>query len=250
MKSIIPFFFTFLFLVTSHAQDDGRQMLRGQVLYRNTIVPNENVINATSESATITNDRGEFAIPVKLGDELFFTAVNYQLMTVKITDAILKNNRLVVEVNEKITALDEVIVTPDQQERFIELENKILKEEFVYETDRSTEVDNITFEPTKTNLQNGLNFVGIYKALAKTRKKEKVEEKRDLKISDVLRQVYDDEFFTLDLKLPKDKIDTFLFYCDAQMPTENLIKKENEFQLIDLLVTHSKKFLEEINAEE
>ena len=249
MKSILPFLFTFLFFVISHAQDDGRQILRGQVLYRNTIVPNENVINATSEMATITNARGEFAIYVKKDDEVVFTAVNYQIMMVKITDAILKNNRLVVEVNEKITELDEVIVTPDQQERFIELKNKVLKEEFVYETDRSTEVENVAFDATQTNLQNGLNFVGIYKALAKTLKKEKVVERAPLKMSEVLRQVYEDDFFVKDLNLPQDKIDAFLFYCDTQMPAKSLLKKDNEFQLIDFLVTHSKTFLQEIDIE-
>lgn len=249
MKSILPFLFTFLFFVTSHAQDDGRQILRGQVLYRNTIVPNENVINATSEMATITNARGEFAIYVKKDDEVVFTAVNYQIMMVKITDAILKNNRLVVEVNEKITELEEVIVTPDQQERFIELKNKVLKEEFVYETDRSTEVENVAFDATQTNLQNGLNFVGIYKALAKTLKKEKVVERAPLKMSEVLRQVYEDDFFVKDLNLPQDKIDAFLFYCDTQMPAKSLLKKDNEFQLIDFLVTHSKTFLQEIDIE-
>lgn len=249
MKSILPFLFTFLFFIASHAQDDGRQILRGQVLYRNTIVPNENVINATSEMATITNARGEFAIHVKKDDEVVFTAVNYQIMMVKITDALLKNNRLVVEVNEKITELDEVIVTPDQQERFIELKNKVLKEEFVYETDRSTEVENVAFEQTQTNLQNGLNFVGIYKALAKTLKKEKVVERAPLKMSEVLRQVYEDDFFVKDLKLPQDKIDAFLFYCDTQMPAKSLLKKDNEFQLIDFLVTHSKTFLQEIDIE-
>lgn len=249
MRSVLPYLLIFLFGTLCWSQDDGRRMLRGQVLYRNTIVPNENVINATSEMATITNSRGEFAIMVKQGDELVFTAVNYQLRVVTITDAILENNRLVVEVNEKITELDEVIVTPDQQERFIQLKNKILKEEFVYETDRSTEVENIAFSDAERGMRNGLNFVGIYKALAKIIKKDKEEEKAPLKMSEVLRQVYDDEFFVLDLQVPQDKIEAFLFYCDAQMPAQSLLKKDNEFQLIDFLVTHSKTFLQEINAE-
>ena len=199
--------------------------------------------------ATITNGRGEFAIKVKKDDELVFTAVNYQIMIVKITDSILNNNRLVVEVNEKVTELDEVIVTPDQQERFIEIKNKILKEEYVYETDRSTEVENVAFEQGQTNLQNGLNFVGIYRALAKVLKKDEVEEKAPLKMSEVLRQVYEDEFFVMDLNLPQDKIDAFLFYCDTKMPAQSLLKKDNEFQLIDFLVTQSKTFLQEIDAE-
>ena len=41
------------------AQDDGRRILRGRVLYRNSNVVNENVINTTTEMATITNQRGD-----------------------------------------------------------------------------------------------------------------------------------------------------------------------------------------------
>jgi len=230
MKLILPFFFTFFFLIVGNAQEDGRRILR-----------------ATSETATISNSRGEFAIRVKKDDELVFTAVNYQLKVVKITDAILKNNRLVVEVNEKITELDEVIITPEDQERFIEMKNEQLKE-FEYEIDRSTEVQNIAMSQTERGMQDGLNFKNIFRALLKSNKNEETK-RPPLKISEVLRQVYEDDFFVSDLKLPQDKIDAFLIYCDGQMPAQSLLKKDNEFQLIDFLVTHSKMFLKELDAE-
>lgn len=249
MKQTLLFALVALLSITAWSQDDGRSILRGKVLYRNVNVPNENVINATSERATITNSNGEYQIRVKVGDELVFSALNYQIEIVKITEEILNNNRLVIEVNEKVTELEEVVVTPEQQERFLEAKNKILKEEFEYEIDRSTEVENIAFSPTGTNLQNGLNFVGIFKALTKVIKKDEVEKKAPLKVSDVLRQVYEDEFFVLDLNLPQDKIDAFLFYCDAKMPVQSLLKKENEFELIDFLVTESKLFLKEIDEQ-
>lgn len=247
MKQVLLFALTVLLSLTAWSQDDGRVILRGKVLYRNVNVPNENVINVTSEMATITNTNGEYQIRVKVGDELVFSALNYQIEIVNITEDILKKNRLVVEVNEKVTELEEVVVTPEQQERFLEAKNKILKEEFEYETDRSTEVENIAISQSERGLQNGLNFVGIYKALAKVLKKNKVEEKAPLKVSEVLRQVYEDEFFVVDLKIPQDKIDVFLFYCDAKMPVQSLLTKENEFELIDFLVTESETFLKEMD---
>lgn len=231
------------------SQDDGRVILRGKVLYRDVNVPNENVINTTSEMATITNDNGEYAIRVKVGDELVFSALNYQIEIVKITEEILKNNRLVIEVNEKITELDEVVITPEQQERFLAAKNKILKEEFEYEIDRSAEVENIALSQSERGMRDGLNFVGIYKALAKALKKNKTEERAPLKVSDVMRQVYDDEFFVVDLRLPQDKIDAFLFYCDTKMPAQSLLQKENEFELIEFLVTQSKKFRQELDEQ-
>ncbi|MER3373499.1 MAG: carboxypeptidase-like regulatory domain-containing protein [Allomuricauda sp.] len=246
MKNIVLILFSLLITSLSTAQDD-RQLLRGKVLYRSTNVPNENVINSTSANATITNDDGEFAIMVKAGDQLVFTAVNYQLEVVTITEEILRNNRLVVEVTEKVRELDEVVVTPENQERFLEVKNEDFKQ-FDYEIDRSTEVENVAESRTVRGMRDGLNFVNIFKALFKPNEAEGVQ-RAPLKVSEVLRHVYDDEFFVVDLKLPQDKIDAFLLYCDDKIPSQTLLRKENEFQLIDFLVTQSKAFLTELNEE-
>ncbi len=245
-KLPIALVLTLLFLTTVRSQDDDRRLLRGQVLYRNIDVPNENVINTTSEHATITNDNGEFAIRVKLGDEIVFTAVNYQLEVLRITEEILKKNRLVVEVNEKVTQLDEVVVSPENQAKFLELQNEGFKQ-YDYEIDRATEVENVSMPQYSRGLKHGLNFVNLFKAMLKS-KDDGETSKTALKLSDVLRQVYDDEFFVLDLKLPQDKINDFLFYCDNKLPTQDLLKKSNEFELIDFLVTHSKIYLKELDA--
>ncbi len=239
---------SFLFISIGYAQDDDRNYLRGQVLYRNAYVPNENVINTTSEFATITNAKGEFLIKVKLGDELVFTAINYQLQIVNITEEIIRRGRLVVEVNEKVTQLDEVVVTPEEQAKFLEVKNEEFKD-FEYEADRSTEVDNIAMPEYTRGMKDGINFVNIFKALAKANKTA-AEKRAPLKISQVMRQVYEDEFFVKDLNLPQDQIDAFLIYCDSKMPAQTLLKKENEFQLIDFLVSHSKTFLVQIDDKE
>ncbi len=250
MKQFLTLAITLFVSLSLWSQDDERTILRGKVLYNNVSVPNENVINATSEMATITNSKGEYQIRVKEGDELVFSALQYQIQIITITNEILERNRLVVEVEEKVTELEEVVVTPEDQERFVEMQSGILQEEFEYEIDRSSEVENIGLSRAERGLvKDGLNFVGLFKALMKATKSDKPEERKPLKVSEVMRQVYDDEFFVVDLKLPQDKINEFLFYCDAKMPTQSLLKKENEFELIDFLVTHSQTFLQEINEQ-
>jgi len=222
------------------AQEDGRQWLRGQVLYRDSNVVNENVINTNTQIATITDENGRFMIQVKEGDQLVFTAVNYQLEIIKITNEILAKNRLVVEVNEKITELDEVVVSPENQEKFLEVKNEKFKG-FEYEIDRTTEVQNIAGTSQNDRIEGRLNFVNIFKAIFQSRNQD-TGETVELKVSEVLRQVYDDEFFVVDLSLSQEKIDAFLIYCDDKIPSQSLLKKENEFQLIDFLVTQSKQF--------
>lgn len=252
MRYKILFLFLFIGVLKSYSQDDNREYLRGQVVYRNVAVPNQNVINVQTETATITNEKGEFGISVQVGDELVFTAVNYQMMVVKITPEILDNKRLVVEVNEKVTELDEVVVSPEDQEKFLQVTNKeLMLKSYEYETDRGTEVENISLSRADRGMKDGLNFVNIFKALLMATKGDgdKVE-REPLKVSEVLRQVYDDEFFVVDLKLPQDKIDDFLFYCDSQLPGRELLQKRNEFQLIDFLVTQSKGYLETIKSKD
>jgi len=245
IKNILNFFILLL-TITSFSQDDNRRILMGQVIYKNVNVANEYVINSTTEKATITNDDGEFSIRVKAGDELVFTAVNYQYKLVKITPEILAKNRLVVSVNEKVTELDEVVITPENQERYLQVKNEEFKE-FEYEVDRSTEVENVALSQAERGMQDGINFANIFRAIFKS--KEIDQEVKPMLASEVLRQVYDDRFFVMDLKIPQDKIDAFLLYCDPKMPAKSLLKKENEFQLIDALVNHSKTFLSSLNEE-
>jgi len=242
------YIFLFFTLATAGAQQDERTILRGQVLYRNVNVPNENVINITSEKATITNENGQFAIAVKEGDELAFTAVNYELKVLKITPEILQRNRLVVEVNEKVTELDEVVVSPENEEKFLEAENEKFKK-VEYEIDRSSEVQNIALSQAERGMVDGINFVNIFKALLSLGKKKDKDSGPKLKPSEVLRQVYDDEFFVVDLKLPQDEIPRFLFFVDTEMDENSLLKKDNEFQLLDFLVNQSRAYREQMNAE-
>ncbi|MBQ4916129.1 hypothetical protein J8L85_16870 [Maribacter sp. MMG018] len=247
IKNLLSLFIIFV-VSFSFAQEDGRRLLKGQVLYQNVSVANEYVINSTTEEATITNDAGEFTIAVKVGDQLVFTAVNYQYEIVDITQEILDRNRLVVSVDEKVTELDEVVVTPADKERFLQLKNEEFKE-YEYEIDRSTEVENIAQSQTERGMKDGLNFVNIFRAIFKAQPQVADEQAPKLQVSEVLRKVYDDRFFMEDLQLPKEQIEPFLSYCDKRLPARSLLKKENEFQLIDSLVNLSKSFRKELNEE-
>ena len=78
-KSItLLLFFTAVFAA---AQQDYRTWLRGKVLYQDSSVVAANILNTNSENATITDDNGEFAIEVKLGDELIISSVQYEILS-------------------------------------------------------------------------------------------------------------------------------------------------------------------------
>jgi hypothetical protein len=241
MKKLLFPLITTLICAVSFSQTQNRELLRGTVLYMSMPVANENVINNSAGEGTITNEKGEFVIPAKEGDELFFLALNYQMKRVVVDADILKKGRLVVEVNEKVMELDQVTVSPEDQKEFIRLRNEDFKG-YDYETDETSEVVNIAQDPTIRGMQNGLNFVNLFKLLAGTLKNSDRSEAPGIKLSEALRQVYDDSFFVKDLGIPKESIEDFLVYCDTRMPSSTLLQKSNEFELIDFLVNQSEVF--------
>ncbi len=229
----------------TYSQDDYRTWIKGKVLYKNVNVGSANVINNTSQQATTTNDDGEFEIEVKLNDKLIFSSVQYQIRELNITKEILQRNRIVIDVNEKVNELDQVVVTPENQEKFLDLKEEEFKR-FDYSFDKSSRVNNVINEQGK--LRDGINFVNLYRLISKSLKNDSEENKASYKYnpSDLLRELYDDVFFTKNLLIPSDKINEFLLFCDDNFPDRILLQKENEFELIEFLVKQSKKFVKNI----
>ena len=222
------------------AQQDYRTWLRGKVLYQDSNVAAANVLNTTSEKATITDDNGNFAIEVQLNDELIFSSVQYEIRAIVITKEILQRNRLVIDVREKITQLDEVVISPNRPEAFLNVKEEEFKQ-FDYTADKSTRVENELLR--QNQLYNGVDFVNIFKLLYKSLRPESSEDKTfDFAPSDVIRQIYPDIFFTSQLNIDPDEIELFLQYCDDRIETKDLLKRENEFQLMDFLIKQSEKF--------
>jgi hypothetical protein len=234
----------FLLLVSNLVfSQDERTWIRGKVLYKNINVVSANVVNNTSGQATITNEDGEFEMKVRLNDRLVFSSVQYEIRSTTINKDILQKSRLVIDVNEKVTILDEVVVGPENTEKFLDLK----KEEFKrvdYIADKSTRIKNEILKAGTFN--NGLNFINLYKAIAKSSNKVELDNKNinslKYKPSDLIREVYDDSFFVTTLGIKKDNISEFLLYCNDRFPSKVLFKKSNEFQLIDFLINQSEKF--------
>ena len=221
-----------------------RKLIKGQLIYRNHNVVAANVVNNTAQLNTITDAEGAFEIPVALGDEVVFSSVQYLIRTVEITPEILKKNRLIITVNEKINALEEVVVTPENTEKFLDLKEEEF-ESYDYNKDKSTKLENTIV--TQGQLRNGLNIINIAKLIAKAVSNKSQEEKQKLKPSEILTYVFSDEFFVNDLALKNDQVTGFLEHIDKNLPSQQLLKTGQQFQLIDYLISESQKYLDKLN---
>ena len=234
-----------LFLLPILVMGQDRKPIKGHLIYRNRNVIAANVVNNTAQLNTITDGEGGFEIPVALGDEVVFSSVQYLIRTVEITPEILKKNRLIITVNEKINALEEVVVTPDNVEKFLDLKEEEF-EGYDYNRDKSTKLENTIV--TQGQLRNGLNIINIAKLIAKAVSSKTQEEKQKIKPSEILTYVFSDEFFNKDLSLKNDEVTGFLEYIDENLPSQKLLKTGQQFQLIDYLISESQNYRNKLNT--
>ena len=231
----------FLIFIFQFGFSQERQLIKGKVIYRNIDVPAANVVNNTSQNTTITDDLGEFQIYAREGDEIIFSSVQYIIRTVRVTDEIIKNKRLTVQINERIQELDEVVITPDNTEKFLDLKEEEFKG-FDYIADKSTRVQNNLTETRQ--LKNGVDFVNIFKLLKTIIDSKSEEEKESLLASEVIPYLLEDDFFTESLLLASSQIVDFLIYIDSRPNSVDILLEKNQFLLIDFLLNESIRYKE------
>ena len=231
----------FLFLSLQFAYNQDRELIQGKVIYRNINVVAANVINNTSQNTTITDDQGEFQIYAREGDEIIFSSIQYIIRTVRVTNEIIKNKRLTVQINERIQELDEVVITPDNTEKFLDLKEEEFKG-FDYIADKSTRIQNNLTETRQ--LKNGVDFVNIFKLLKTIIDSKSEEEKESLLASEVIPYLFEDDFFTESLLLASSQIVDFLIYIDSRPNSVDILLEKNQFLLIDFLLNESIRYKE------
>lgn len=233
----LALFLIFIFQL-SFSQD--RVLIQGKVIYRNIDVPAANIINNTAQITTITNDNGEFQILAKVDDEIIFSSVQYIIRTVRVNEEIIRNKRLVVQINQRVRELDEVVITPDDTDKFLDLKEEQFKG-FDYLADKSTRIQNILTDDRQ--VVNGLNFVNIFRLLSTLIDSKSEEEKINISPSEVLPFILEENFFKNVLNLETFQTEDFLSKLDRDENLKKLILEKNQFLIIDYLLKEANNYL-------
>ena len=225
-------FFYFFLLASFILNSQQRKLIKGKLLYRNNNVIAANVINNTQQYNTITDSEGEFEVNVKKGDEIIFSSVEFKIKSIVITDEILNKNRLVVNITERVNILDEIVISPENTEKFLDLKEEEFKG-FDYVQDKSSRLDNVIMRDGRLN--NGIDVVNAFKLISKIISNSSQKTNSTLIPSKILPYVFEDDFFIDDLGLKRDEIFAFMEYLDKKLTSRELLKKSKEFLLIDYL---------------
>lgn len=240
MKIKITLQLVLFFLVqVTFGQTEKIQEIRGKISADSVAVDRVNVLNLTSEKATVSDASGFFVLPVKTGDILVFSAVNLETLRKKIGLQDLSKEIIIIQMIPKSIILKEVVVN----ESAISAESLGI---IPYGQKKYTPAERKLYTATSGGGIDGLlNAISGRKAMLK--KEIAVEKKEQLLARiDVL---FEDKYYTETLKIPSEYIKGFQYYCVDDVPFANALSTKNKTLIMFLIVKLAETYNEIIAAE-
>lgn len=258
MKINITYLFLLFFtLGFVNAQEIERIEIKGQLLANYQDLEGVTVFNTSSNRGVITNAEGKFAINATLNDVIEISALQFEKFTVIIDKKILEAKSMTIFMVEKINKLDEVLILPyglsgnlsTDVENFKDLSPNLDAlyfglgniEQFDFSDDYKTKVRNIAIE--SSHLEYGANFtkiIGNY--IAPLFKKKQESSNVSVPIHKSLRELHTTEYLLKRLDIPKEEIEQFISFVEANGIDDKLLEEGNEFLLLEHLINQSKLF--------
>ena len=232
-------FIILLLVQVAFGQTTNTKEIRGKITADSVAVDRINIVNITTEKATVSDAKGFFTIPVKEGDVLVFTAVNLEGLRRKITKEDLVEEVLSVIMLPKSIILNEVVVN----------ESSITAESLriiPYGQKKYTPSERKLYTATSGGGIDGLlNTISGRKAMLK---KEIVVEKKEQLLAriDVL---FEDKYYTETLRIPLDYIKGFQYYCVEDLAFANALRAKNKTLTMYLIVKLAENYNEIIALE-
>ena len=232
-------FIILLLVQVAFGQTTNTKEIRGKITADSVAVDRINIVNITTEKATVSDAKGFFTIPVKEGDVLVFTAVNLEGLRRKITKEDLIEEVLTVIMLPKSIILNEVVVN----------ESSITAESLriiPYGQKNYTPSERKLYTATSGGGIDGLlNTISGRKAMLK---KEIIVEKKEQLLAriDVL---FEDKYYTETLRIPLDYIKGFQYYCVEDVAFANALRAKNKTLTMYLIVKLAENYNEIIALE-
>jgi len=218
-----------LLLVTSISFSQNKEkLIKGRITSGPVTVENVEVINVANQRMVMTNAKGEFEIWAKTNDLILFSNSNYEDTRKRLWESEYNSGKILVELTPVVTQLDEVTVTKNDQ---LGAEFKAQKQ----------------YTPAERKLETGATMVrqiqgigisndAIINAISgktKMMKKEVAVEKKEAALIRI-DELFEDKYFTEQLKIEKDYVDGFKYYV------------VNDQEFLDTLASENKKNLDKV----
>lgn len=243
MKNKITILVLCLFCQFCLSQVLTRKTLHGQIVNDSIKLENVIVFNVNSKTGMLIGSKGFFNILVKVNDTLVFSSLAFKSRKIILTEKQISAPILRVTLEAYTNQLAEVIVPVKKKIKPINGNTQAIVDKQYFDDEKSSPKNRTM--PSDGTIENGMNFVRIYKDVLKTLRKnnpEIIDYTQNKSFTEVALKRVGYDFFANTLQLNDDEIRLFLIFCENDPKSKSLIKSENEFQLIDFLVTKNKEY--------
>ncbi|WP_273567795.1 carboxypeptidase-like regulatory domain-containing protein [Maribacter halichondriae] len=219
--------------------------IEGRVYSKDGDVAATHVLNITTKRASITDENGFFAIPAKLYDTIVFSAIQFKRKEIVVTADILKSKMLSIPLEEALTELDEVVVMPYNLTGNIFRDTKRMDVEPVVTASTlglpnayvkvPTMAERQLFEATSGGglvpLNAILNGISGRTKMLKNRLARNQKYARTQRV----REMYADSLFRIEFKIPEEKIDDFMYFCEVDSVFQTTVNTHDRFKIWDYM---------------
>ncbi|MFL9830496.1 hypothetical protein ABS764_06480 [Flavobacterium sp. ST-87] len=230
MKGFLPLLLFFLFQWSFGQSVEGK-LIHGKIVANSGNIDGVTIVNIVNEKATVSDSNGEFYILAKVEDLLVFSSSNLEIHRKLIEEEDLKSEFLTIKMFDKINQLDEVVVNkhpeinavsmgiiPKKVKHFTQMERKLY-----------TAGD---FKPIHLLglLGGGLELDPIINAINGRTKsiKHMIEIEKKSSLLNQIEYLFDEEYYTKKLRIPKEHIKGFQYYCVEDEKNSSILKSENK----------------------
>ncbi len=254
-KNSFAFFGLLLICAVSVAQTSFTHSLQGRVVSENKGVTDVHVMNTSAKKATISDEEGHFIIPVRLNDTLLFSAVQFKRKTMVVTAALLESTTVYVPLEEFVNELDEVVVRPYDLSGDLTRDMQSMNTGQVISSS-TLGLPNADVKPlmqSERQLQQAtagkfhplmvLNppidpLINAITGRTKMLKKRVARDKKYLQ-TEKARNYFADSLFVTQLKIPGERIDDFMYFCEVDKAFDSLVKLDDTIAIWAFLLTKS-----------
>lgn len=243
MKTNLSIIILGLFFQISFSQNEIRKPLHGQVISDSLSLESGYVLNVSSQTRTFISANGLFDILAKPKDTLLFSSLAFLSKKIVLTEKNCQERLFIVQMDVVNNELKEVLVSNGIKINALAGGSQKMVDRRFFDDQKSSPKNRLM--PADGTIENGMDFVRIFKELKKIlRKKEEVKEEfiTDVAFSQYVKMNFSPSFFSQDLKINDDEVELFLLYCSNDLDSKKYLKPEDQFMLMDFLITKNKEF--------
>lgn len=233
VSRVISIIIAFLFVQIGFGQKTDAKLLSGKVMEQSTSIEGVNIINNTTQAATVSDADGNFSITVREGDVLVFSAVNLDPVKRRIAPEDLISSSLVIKMTAKEVELKEVVVNENAN---INAENLGI---IPYGQKKYTPAERKVYTATSTSVDKLLNAISGRTAMLK--KEVNVEKKEALFRK--LEYLFEENYYTNRLKIPVVDIKGFQLFCVDDADFAVSLNTKNKTMSMFLITDLARKYL-------